>query len=1318
MTLIAKRPHLRWPTVVPFAILYLIAFYIIMNPEEIWGATQYLLHQSHIDFLHAALIPLVLFSHGFTSFFTVWSVKFKVACLFDKLTVSGLGAATHVFAHTAAHKGDSQIVQLLSAKAPHGTPRSQISSGANGMGVAGNVYFFNFQQRKWVFDFEKKQFVKPVFPDQLAFASYVKNGGFESQQAMTTAANSFGKNILPLDVPEFLPLLVDHMFQPFFVFQMFCVLLWCLDEYWMYSLFTGFMMFVMEGTVVFQRIRNMKSLREMGQVPVIPVIVKRAGVWRKIASDELLPLDLLVIPNNTHCPADCVLVSGTCVMNEAMLTGESTPQLKEAVPDEADQFLDTRRDTRHLLFGGTQVLLSAGETDVPALGVKTAALGVVLRTGFETKQGKLLRTILHSQGRISENSGEAFAFIGILVIFALMASGYLLRRGLADPTKDRWKLFLHCTQIITSVVPTELPMELSLAVNASLVTLMKLRVFCTEPFRIPYAGRLDTCCFDKTGTITTDEMLFSGVDLGDGKGLRFKMEEVPKISEQILAGCHALVHLEGSEVAGDAMEKAAVTALGYACTKDDTVVKNAAVVTKDDDKADGKKKAPPTASYTIAARFPFSPVLRRMSTVIIGGTASSSSEDRLIVCKGSPEGLKTLCGATIPADYDAIYQRYASKGLRVIALAYKTLPAAYKTRAQISEMEREEAESGLTFAGFALFNCPLKKDAEETIRDLIGGSHRCVIITGDSIQTALAVGRMVGIAPSKRHIIARTAGGKKLKEANKDCSRGKNQSAPFPVKLVDAEAIGSPSEPVVGSPNTVDAIAASNSDEGIVMSVGDVLSKAYLPLKLHKSTPAQRAEQCEKKIDICVDADGMTPEEFAAVVKASAHVVSVWARCNPTQKEDIISHLKAIGHCVLMAGDGTNDVGGLKQADVGVAVLNANAMEQAKKEVEKRKEQVAQQNPEAAARLKEQAEADAKDPTLPPLPPGAKLIPIPAPLPPNCGFMERVRHDMQLAQRKAQIMHFEKLDKANKEKLARGEAITPAAAAGAAGANGVAKPPADASFSSLMESAFNSDFEDDQNTMVKLGDASIAAPFTAKSRRLMAIVDIVRNGRSTLVTTLQMYKILALNCLVTAYTMSVLHSDGVKMGDKQMMVTGVIMTICFLTMSRCKPVDRLSSQQPVTKVFHPATIISIFGQFALHLYSIMTAVSMVLGTDSEAIDAARAEIGSADFKPSLLNTIVFFVQTTMTATTFFVNYRGEPFMQDIKKNRPMFFSLMALVAIVFYLALEIDPEMNEFFEIVPMPSEEFKSAFLQLLVVDMVGAFVIEKLCLKLLTDG
>jgi len=229
-------------------------------------------------------------------------------------------------------------------------------------------------------------------------------------------------------------------------------------------------------------------------------------------------------------------------------------------------------------------------------------IALVLRTGFGTTQGKLMRTILFATEPVTANSRDTLVFLGILAVLAVIASAYVLTQGLSDANQDQWKLFLHCIMIITTVIPPDLPIQLSLIVTSSLNALRKKLVFCTEPFRIPYAGCVDVCCFDKTGTLTEDKMQIEGFAAFDGNEASLQQnialggqsvvenkdllhldsgddetkddfsllpcEADGYMASLVVAGCHSLVATTaggsaGIKVSGDPMEQEAFEAAGF-----------------------------------------------------------------------------------------------------------------------------------------------------------------------------------------------------------------------------------------------------------------------------------------------------------------------------------------------------------------------------------------------------------------------------------------------------------------------------------------------------------------------------------------------------------------------------------------------------------------------------------------------------------------------------------------------------------------------------------------------------------------------------------
>ena len=260
----------------------------------------------------------------------------------------------------------------------------------------------------------------------------------------------------------------------------------------------------------------------------------------------------------------------------------------------------------------------------------------------------------------------------------------------------------------------------------------------------------------------------------------------------------------------------------------------------------------------------------------------------------------------------------------------------------------------------------------------------------------------------------------------------------------------------------------------------------------------------------------------------------------------------------------------------------------------------------------------------------------------------------------------------------------------------------------MMEGMEN--MEDLDQPMIKIGDASVASPFTSKMPSIRGAVDVIRQGRCTLVTTIQMYQILALNCLISAYSLSALHLDGIKYGDKQLTCMGMLMSVSFISISRSQPLDKLSDIQPLKSVFHPAYFLSILGQFALHLG---TMYWLVQESKKFLPEDYKPDLDGL-FKQNLINSVVFLVTAVQQVSVFVVNLKGPPYMGGLGQNYPLLYSLVTTFLGVFMCASEMVPQVNKWLQLEPFPNTTFRNMVIMMLAIDVFGAYMWDRLMLGL----
>lgn len=708
----------------------------------------------------------------------------------------------------------------------------------------------------------------------------------------------YGLNLITIPVPGPLALLVNEVLHPFYIFQLFSVILWYIEPYIAYA--TAIVIISGIGALIgmVQTRRNMMNLKELAEfecpVKLFDVSTQTA---RTVSSKLLVPGDIVELEEGLVMPCDVLLLQGKCVINEAMLTGESVPVIKSPVdPEEHERFAPaSSAHGKFSLFGGTEVLQ-----------VKTLAsphvLGMVYQTGFSTSKGQLVRSILFPKPLSMKFYRDSFYFVGFL--FCLSCLGWLgmIYRfiQLEVPTGE---IIIRGLDLFTIAIPPALPIALTIGTVFAVERLKKKNIFCIAPSRVNLAGLIELFCFDKTGTLTED-----GLDVKGVCPAAYRSPEPHFLNEcedlhacthpqllKTLTCCHSLALL-GDDLVGDALEVKMFESTRfrleevshgsvhaekgikvYVCEPEDVLlarrVQNVECVPRE---------------YGIAKVFDFSSDTQRMSTLC----HDLNSHEAFICSKGAPEVIKGLClESSLPADYQEILASYTQCGFRVLACAYRPLPKM--SLAEASKLTREEAEQELHFVGLLIMQNRLKPQTVGALHKLNKAQIGSVMVTGDNPLTACYVAIACRIVEPKRKIYlsqVQADGGVLWTDIN-------DNNAP-PMELFTLLYGGSGSYGAAATRQTkiqhqsMATVGANNNSVELA-----VTGKAFDQLIL-------------------------SPQEFKAVLLHAR----VYARMKPDQKQYLVEALEQERQLTVgMCGDGANDCGALKAADVGISLSEAEA---------------------------------------------------------------------------------------------------------------------------------------------------------------------------------------------------------------------------------------------------------------------------------------------------------------------------------------------------------------------------------------------------------
>ena len=451
------------------------------------------------------------------------------------------------------------------------------------------------------------------------------------------------------------------------------------------------------------------AVEKLKQYNITKVGVLRDGVMEEVPSTQLVVGDIITLEAGDSIPADArIIESYFAKADESILTGESNSVSKNEEVLNKDVSLHERSN---IVYAGTNL-------------VSGKVVAVVVATSMQTEIGRIAKAINTSeepttslQVKVKKVSTFITMVAILLVIFVLVFS--------IIKDYDMLTIVMLCISMIVASVPECLPIAITSTLMIGVKAMAKKKTVVRNMAAIETLGATEIICTDKTGTLTLNQMevVSCYFNLEDTNFDDFAPTKDSVVS-LILALCNTSTKNKKGEYVGDAVD---VALLNFLESK--KVFSNAV-----------KKQ------YKKVVEIPFDSDRKMMSFVY------QKNDKKSIFTKGSTESVLKNCSYVLKngkvkkltkADKTMILdveESFSRAALKVIALAYKEDVPTYS-----EEEKYMSEEKGLTFVGLVAMKDPARSDVKNAILKCKSAHIRPIMITGDSLDTAIAIALEVGI---------------------------------------------------------------------------------------------------------------------------------------------------------------------------------------------------------------------------------------------------------------------------------------------------------------------------------------------------------------------------------------------------------------------------------------------------------------------------------------------------------------------------------------------------------------------------------------------